>query len=244
MRRKVPCSPLRQRTPGGWPLAPDVICDTDSSVLLDLPGVLACVLLGVPFGLPALRPTLLVAFLAFPLGVACFLAPSLPRVPSTLSIVPTIVSPFHARRLRVSRYRYRERRRCGQDQCCDGNAKTALPVHAGSSFVDIIVRLPRERCPTGVYAGHAPTASDFWDIHRGFRERGTGPGGGGRWEDRQSGAARGAAGRGLPGRLSSASTPPRSMEERRAEEVATQLLQAEGYRSPCLADATRLRLGP
>src|SRR5262249_61937489 len=86
------------------------------SVLLAVSGGLACVLLDVPFHLPAFR-AVLVAFLARLLRVTRVLSSGFPRVLGGIAIVPTILAPLGARRLRVGCHRHHERGGGGQDQC-------------------------------------------------------------------------------------------------------------------------------
>src|SRR5215470_5344032 len=92
------------------------ICTGPFSVLLAVSGVLACVLLDVSLHLPAFR-AVLVAFLACLLGVARVLSSGLPRILRGVAIVPTIVAPLRARRLRVRCHRHHERGSGDQDQC-------------------------------------------------------------------------------------------------------------------------------
>src|SRR5262245_62796074 len=76
----------------------------------------ACVLLDVPFHLPAFR-AVLVAFLARLLRVTRVLSSGFARVLGGIAIVPTILAPLGARRLRVGCHRHHERGGGGQDQC-------------------------------------------------------------------------------------------------------------------------------
>src|SRR5262249_3611826 len=91
---------------------------------LDVAGSVACVLLGVPLLLSALRSALLVSRLAVGLLVARILAAGLPRVPGVLPIVP----PFLTLSLRARRCQWRQASR-GESENQDDHANPSCALH-------------------------------------------------------------------------------------------------------------------